>query len=81
MMPSTPLGRRPKLDSWWTPGNAYKEMGQMEQAYDCYLDAYNVQKDAGVANRELRRIVDLMIDVTPAGSDRRQQLMNLRGQL
>ena len=62
-------------------GNAYKEMGQAENAYDCYLEAYNAQKEAGAPNRELRRLVDLMIDVTPAGSSRRQQLLDLRSQL
>ena len=62
-------------------GNAYKEMRQFENAYDCYLEAYNAQKDAGAPNRELRRLVDLMIDVTPADSERRQQLSDLRSQL
>jgi serine/threonine-protein kinase len=62
-------------------GNAYKEMRQFENGYDCYLEAYNAQKDAGAPNRELRRLVDLMIDVTPADSERRQQLSDLRSQL
>ncbi len=62
-------------------GNAYKESGQMEQAYDCYLEAYNVQKEAQAPNRELRQLVHRMIDVTPAGSDRRRELLALQDQL
>ncbi|MEI7577258.1 MAG: protein kinase [Armatimonadota bacterium] len=62
-------------------GNAYKEMGQLESAYDCYYEAYNTLKANNSPNRELRRTVDLMIDVTPADSDRRQKLTELRAQL
>lgn len=62
-------------------GNAYKEMGRFDSAYDCYLEAYNTLKANDSPNRDLRRLVDLMIDVTPADSPRRQQLASVRAEL
>jgi len=62
-------------------GNAYKQMGQSDKAYECYYQAYYAQRDAGAPNRELRRILDLMTDVTAPDSSRRQELADLRAKL
>ncbi len=75
---STPEAR---ADKYIEAGDAFAKRDDSESAYRAYLLAYNELQESGAPNRELRRVVYKMLEVSPPGSPRRGQLEALKDQL
>lgn len=63
-----------KVEGYLAAGDAYKQSGENDRAFDEYLKAYNIRKGNNASNREMREILYKMEEVSPPGTDRRAQI-------
>ncbi len=63
-----------KAEGYIAAGDAYKQAGDNDHAFDEYLKAYNIRKGNDAPGREMREILYKMEEVSPPGTERRTQV-------